>query len=212
MSTITADPDYRLLQGQTWQDYQQALAERDRSGRRYRITYDRGVLEIMPVSPPHARWQMQIAMLLSAYAAEKGIPFDVLGPFTCQREELERGIEPDTCFYVEHEAQVRGRDIDLDTDPLPDLAIEVEVSRPTTVRRIGIYAAFGVPEVWRDDGTTLSVLLLNPDGTYAPATASRAFPSLPLDEVIRRLAAAATTDRATWLRDWQAWVRANAAG
>jgi Uma2 family endonuclease len=210
-TTATAEPEYRLLHGQTWLDYQRALAERDRLGRRYRITYDRGVLELMPISAAHARWQFLLALLLGTFAAEKGIPFGGLGPYTCRREELDRGLEPDVCFYIEHEAQVRGREIDLETDPPPDLAIEVEVTSPA-MSRIDIYAALGVPEVWRYDGAALTVLLLGPDGAYSPASASRAFPTLPLDEAVRRLAAAATTDQATWLRDWQAWVRANVAG
>jgi hypothetical protein len=33
MSTVTAEPEYRLLRGHTWQDYQRALAERERLGR-----------------------------------------------------------------------------------------------------------------------------------------------------------------------------------
>lgn len=208
MSTTTAEPVYRVLRGQTWADYEAALAERDRLGRRYRINYDRGVLEIMPVSQQHAQWQFLLILLVANFAAERGIPFEGLGPFTCAREEIDRGLEPDACFYVQNEAQVRGRTIDLDVDPPPDLAIEIEVSR-TVVNRLGILAALGVPEVWRYDGTKLTVLLLGPDGEYVPAPASAAFPSLPMDETERRLAAAANVDKATWLRDWQAWVRAN---
>jgi Uma2 family endonuclease len=209
MSTAIADPDYGFLRGQTWQDYERALAERDRQGRRYRITYDRGVLEIMPISAPHGRWQYLIASLLSHFATALGIPLHGLGPFTCCREELDRGLEPDACFYVQHEPHVRNRaEIDLDTDPPPDLAIEVEVSR-TVIDRLGIYAALGVPEVWRYDGTTLTVLLLGADEQYHPAPARRALPSLPIDEMVRRLEAWGATDQTTWLLDWQAWVRAN---
>jgi hypothetical protein len=80
------------------------------------------------------------------------------------------------------------------------------------VDRLAVYAALGIPEVWRYDGAAPTVLQLGPDGEYAPAAASRAFPALPLDEMRRRLAAWGTTDQATWLRDWQAWVRSNVAG
>jgi Uma2 family endonuclease len=211
MSTTTAEPEYRLLRGQTWQDYERALAERDRLGRRYRITYDRGVLEVMPNSAPHERWKKLIASLLETYCVAAGIPFAGLGQWTCRREDLDRGLDPDECYYVQHEPAVRGRlDLDLGTDPPPDLAIEVEVSR-TVIDRLAIYAALGIPEVWRYNGTTLTVLRLDSEGEYTPAAASRAFPALSLDEVARRLAAWGSTDQATWLRDWQTWVRANAA-
>ncbi len=212
MSPMIAEPDYRLLRGQTWQDYEHALAQRERQGRRYRITYDRGVLEVMPTSAAHERWKKLIASLLEMYCVVAGIPFAGLGQWTCRREDLDRGLDPDECYYVQNEAAVRGRtDLDLSTDPPPDLAIEVEVSR-TVVDRLAVYAALGIPEVWRFDGAALTVLLLGPDGEYAPAAASRAFPTLPLAEVVRRLAAWGATDQATWLRDWQAWVRAHVAG
>src|SRR5207248_3152347 len=114
MSTNTAEPEYRLLYGQTWQDYERALAERDRLGRRYRITYDRGVLEIMPNSAAHERWKKLIACLLEAYCVTAGIPFAGLGQWTCRREDLDRGVDPDECYYVGNEPLVRGRtDLDL---------------------------------------------------------------------------------------------------
>lgn len=215
MSAMTAnhvDLHHQLLQDQTWQDYQRALAERDRLGRRYRITYDRGVLEIMPISGPHAKWQAAIASLLLAFALVRRIPISSFGPWTCQRQELDSGLEPDWCYYIQNESKVRGRmNLDLETDPPPDLIVEVEVSR-TVINRLGILLALGVPEVWRYDGEHLTVLLLGPGGQYAPAATSRALPMLPLDEFARRLAAWGTTDETTWLNDWQAWVRANVAG
>jgi Uma2 family endonuclease len=212
MSTAVADPEYRLLRGQTWQDYERALAERDDQGRRYRITYDRGVLEIMPISAPHARWQSLIAGLLIAFAMAKKIPVASLGPWTCRREELDRGLEPDWSYYIQSEPRVRGRlDIDLETDPPPDVVVEVEVSR-TVIDRLGILAALGVPEVWRYDGEKLTVLLLGADGRYVPASASRALPTLPVDAFVQRLDVWGTTDETTWLNDWQAWIRTNVTG
>jgi Uma2 family endonuclease len=212
MSTTIAEPEYRLLRGQTWPDYERALADRARQGRRYRITYDRGVLEIMPNAAPHERWKKLIAGLLEMYCVEAGVPFAGLGQWTCRREDLDRGLDPDECYYLQHEPLIRGRtDLDLSTDPPPDLAVEIEVSR-SVVDRLAIYAALGVPEVWRYNGTALTVLLLGADNEYTPGQASRALPALPLAELVRRLAGWGATDQATWLRDWQAWVRANVAG
>lgn len=214
MSTATAkhlELQYQLLQNQTWKDYELALAERDRLGRRYRITYDRGILEIMAISGSHAKWQAVIALLLAAFAMVRRIPISNFGPWTCKREELDRGLEPDWCYYIQNESRVRGRmNLDLETDPPPDLVVEVEVSR-TVINRLDIFAALGVPEVWRYNGEHLTILLLGPDGQYAPAAASRALPTLPLDEFVRRLTAWGTTDETTWLNDWQEWARANVA-
>ena len=45
-------------------------------------------------------------------------------------------------------------DIDLEVDPPPDLAIEIEITR-SALDRIGIYGALRVPELWRFNGRTL---------------------------------------------------------
>ena len=67
--------------------------------------------------------------------------------------------------------------------PLPDLAIEIDMSR-SQVDRPGIYAALGVPEVWRFDGETVRIDRLGPDGTYAEAPESGWLGVRP-DEVVR---------------------------
>ena len=63
--------------------------------------------------------------------------------------------------------------IDLATQPPPDLAIEVEVGNPAD-KAIATYARIGVPEVWRLDvrRTTVTFLLLGEDGAYHPAGAA----------------------------------------
>ena len=55
---------------------------------------------------------------------------------TCKREDIEKGFEPDKCFYVQNEPQMWNKmDVDLAVDPPPDLAIEVEISR-SAVKKI----------------------------------------------------------------------------
>ena len=84
-----------------------------------------------------------LAHLVDLFMMERAIPFECLGNWTVQREDLDRGIEPDLCYYIQNESAVRGRsELDLEHDPPPDLAIEVEVSR-TVMNRIGIYEAMG---------------------------------------------------------------------
>ena len=46
------------------------------------------------------------------------------------------------------------KEIDLDVAPPPDLAVEVEISRKA-LNSLNIYAALGVPEIWRFDGEDL---------------------------------------------------------
>jgi Uma2 family endonuclease len=76
------------------------------------------------------------------------------------------------------------REIDLNKDPPPDLALEVEISR-SLLNRIGIYATLRVPEVWRWNGKALTVNLLGEDGNYVVASVSLSFPFLPVAELGR---------------------------
>ena len=104
---------------------------------------------------------------------------------TCRREDLERGLEPDNCYYVHHAATMRAKDeLDLSTDPPPELAIEIDISRSTLVK-LSLYAAMGVPEVWRYDGRSLQVYRHDSAGRYEPHSASGIFPGFPTAEAER---------------------------
>ena len=65
---------------------------------------------------------------------------------------------------------------DIAEYPNPDLAIEVDVSRPQ-VDRAGISAALRVAEVWRLHGDTLTIERLTPEGTYATVTSTVSYRS-----------------------------------
>ena len=106
---------------------------------------------------------------------------------TVSREDLQKGLEPDNCYYVQHEAQVRHKTkLDFVVDPPPDLAIEVDVSK-SSLGKLKLYAAFGVPEVWRYDGQRIEVFTLGPKHRYLPSAESICFPGIPVDEMSRVL-------------------------
>jgi Uma2 family endonuclease len=106
--------------------------------------------------------------------------------------------------------QIRGRtDIDLENDPPPDLVMEVEISR-SVVARVPILAALKVPEVWRWDGQTLRVMLLNESGQYAAASASQALPFVPLAEVARFMKLDPAESETQHTKAFRVWVREQA--
>jgi Uma2 family endonuclease len=77
-------------------------------------------------------------------------------------------------------ADVIGKErFDLTIDPPPDLAIEIDI-HPPDVARQPIYAALGVPEVWRFDGRELVCLQRRVTGTYVACERSLAFPDLEM--------------------------------
>ena len=64
---------------------------------------------------------------------------------THKREDLDRGAEPDQCYWLgENARRMAGkRRLDLALDPPPDLAIEVDITR-SSLDRLPIFAALGV--------------------------------------------------------------------
>jgi Uma2 family endonuclease len=180
--------------------------------RRVRTTYDRGSLELMAPSWSHEWWGHRLDRAVLALCEELGLDLQGGGSTTFRRQDLERGLEPDECYYIRHASLIRGpREIDLTTDPPPDLAIEVDITR-SSLDRMGIYASLGVPEVWRCDGSTLQVFHLQVSGDrreYVRADRSLSFPTVPIDRLFGLLVATQNQNEIGLLRAVRAWVRAN---
>jgi Uma2 family endonuclease len=188
----------------SWEKYEQMAAWFD--GRHVRLTYDRGELELMTVSHKHEYHKHLLGLLLMVAAEELGIENHAGGSMTFKREDLERGLEPDECYWIEPEPQMRGKEeYDQQNDPLPDLVLEVEVSR-SVLDRMGIYAALKVPEVWRWDGQQLRFCLLR-KGRYVEGPASRAFPMLAGGEIVRFMHMQQALSKITLVRAFRQWVR-----
>ncbi len=206
MSTVPVPSGQRLvLGGVSWRTYERLLRVFD--DRHLRITYDRGALEIMTLSPQHERFKHLLVLLIAALVEELGWNMAGFGSMTFKRRKRQRGLEPDECFWIQSEPLVRGKDkIDLRRDPPPDLVIEIDWTR-SSLDRLSIYAVLRVPEVWCFDGQSLRVLLLGPDGQYVESDRSRAFPFLPMPEVARFLGMRAAHSETDLVRQFRAWVR-----
>jgi len=130
-----------------------------------------------------------------------------LGSTTWSREDLGKGLEPDQCYYIQNEQAVRGKaEIDLTVDPPPDLAIEVD-NTSSSLNRMAIYAALGVPEVWRFDGATLTIYSLA-NGDYRPQDTSMVLPLLRHDDLLRFLQTSQTMGETSWIKTFRQWVQA----
>ncbi len=199
-----------LLEGISWQTYARMRAELD--SRPIRLTYDDGTLEIMSPSATHERDKRRIGRLVEALTEERSLPLQSGGSTTWQREDLKKGLEPDECYWLQHAAEVRGRDeLDLRFDPPPDLAIEVDVST-SSLDRMAIYAALGVPEVWRWQADRLTEFRLDGASSRAPRTYAESSTSLVIEDlVVADLTAwvirARSEDETAWIRAFRAWVR-----
>jgi Uma2 family endonuclease len=194
-----------LLRGVDWSDYRK-ISEAF-NGRHLRLTYDRGNLEFMTISSIHGRFSRLLVRLVGALTEELGLSLCSCGDMTCDREDLQRGLEPDECFYIANEPLVREKEkIDLATDPPPDLAVEVEITRSSR-NRLGIYAALGVPEVWRFDGETLTIHQRMPNGQYAVTERSPQFHFLSATELGKFLHLHTRLDENALVRSFREWVQ-----
>ncbi|MGB3310652.1 MAG: Uma2 family endonuclease [Nodosilinea sp.] len=179
-TTVEPSSPTIVMRGVSWQTYKTLLAEVG-SDRAWRIAYDRGVLELRMPLEEHEEPKGLLESLVEAIADELEIEVRKLGSLTLEREDLARAVEPDSCFYIQNEAVVRGRKIDLPNHPPPDLVIESDYTN-SSVNKLPIYAALGVPELWRYTNQILLVYL-RVDNGYTQAEASLAFPFLPIADV-----------------------------
>jgi Uma2 family endonuclease len=185
-----------VLQELDWQDYQAFLDELGDKGLRH--TYDRGSLEIMPTSREHEIYLCLLGLLISVLAEELGRRLSLGGQVTLERQDLDRGLEPDACFW-------------LAKDPPPDLYVEIEISR-TLVHRLPVLAALGVPEVWRVDGRNLRIGLLQADGEYQWVEQSPTFPEVSPQDIFRFLREShQNSDHIGIVREFRAWLKAKIA-
>jgi Uma2 family endonuclease len=195
-----------VLYDVSWDGYEQiGEALQDRPA--IRLTYDQGTLEIMTTSARHERHKCVIGRLIDVMTEEMAVSIGAYGQTTYKRKELERGLEGDQSYYTAHLWFIRHKDsFDLNKDPPPDLAVEIEVSR-TVVSRMPIYARLRVPELWRYNGSTIRVYLLDAKGDYKETDRSPTFPGIPIGELARFVRMADTKDDTTIARQFRAWVR-----
>jgi Uma2 family endonuclease len=197
-----------VVSGICWPTYQALL--HDLGDRHIHLNFDRGNLEIWFPQFRHECYAGVLAQLVKVLAATAKVRIVSAGSTTLQREDLQRGLEADRCFYIRNAGAILGKlEIDLHNDPPPDLAIEIDIMS-SSLDRLGIYAALGVPEVWRFDGEQFEVLLRRDETVYDAATASLSFPTLAIAEVAELLLEVVALDDETQEPRIRAWVRKHA--
>lgn len=228
MSATTAVGEQRsLLSGIRWATLQAILEDLDLEGHpRGRMSYDQGTLEFVTTSRKHEQIKTLIARMIEALALELDLVLEGLGSTTLLREDLDKGVEPDECFYVAGAEAIAGKDtLDLPDDPPPDLAIEVEVTRRAVdrmsrhlrvsatarravdcVRKFEIYAPMGVPEVWRCGDAGVRIYRLA-GGRYVQRKRSKVLPYLTASDLSRFLALRGKMNQTAIVRAFRDWAR-----
>ncbi len=190
----------------TWDEYDWFDRQRDALRPGVRLTYDRGRLELMTVSYAHDRASEKLRDIALELAFALNVSFEPTGRTTYRRRDVDRGLEPDECFYFQSAPAIRGlAEIDLSVHPPPDLAIEIDHTRSSLPKQ-PVYAALGVPELWRFDGAVVTFLVLQ-SGGYQLQSTSRTFPTITAAEVTRVLLAP-VADYNAFTRAVRAWASA----
>jgi Uma2 family endonuclease len=194
----------------TWKEYARlldAVAESEKC----RVAYDGKDIELMNVGPVHDSYGEILALFINLVAEELGIDLRGTRSTTWKRKKLKRGIEADLSYYF-HPAKVVAFDTafakrsrKIKDYPNPDLAAEIDISRPK-IDRPGIYAALQVSEVWRVGEEHVSIDQLQTGGDYAPAASSRFLPVTP-DDVVRWVLREDARGSVSWKRRLREWAR-----
>lgn len=187
LPTITQDTldlfpgDELILRFRTWQDYENLLVRRqDKAGLRIRYNGTTGEIRIMSPLPEHGKNADMLADLVKALLRSQEKDWEAFTPITLKQANLQ-GVEPDYCFYIENRDRILGKKrLDLESDPPPDLVIEVDL---TSITKGEDYQAIAAPEIWiyrRDN-----LLIYQFDGQqYQECQTSYHFPNLDVKKLI----------------------------
>jgi Uma2 family endonuclease len=171
-----------LLEEVSWQQLESILAELGER-RASRLSYSNGRLEIMVPLPEHEKAKEIIGDMVKMLLSERGINYESLGSTTLKNERMTQAIEPDTCFYIQNQGLVIGKNrLDMRRDPPPDLAIEIDLTSRT---QLDNYQILGVPELWRYARRGLQINILQ-SGQYVESDSSPTFPNIPIVELVNR--------------------------
>jgi Uma2 family endonuclease len=197
--------DRVVLHNISWQQFENLLVDLGES-RAARVAYDDGILEIMTPLPEHEYYKEIIGDIIKDTAEVLELDFECYGSSTWKRELKKAGIEADNCFYFQNEALIRGKlKFDLNQDPPPDLALEIDVTSKS-LDRFPIYARLGVPEIWCFDSGEIKIYLLDGD-KYIQTEISLVFPNLNIGEIPSLIESYRTVGRRLFRQAIREWVR-----
>ncbi|MBD2131846.1 Uma2 family endonuclease [Sphaerospermopsis sp. FACHB-1094] len=194
-----------VLYDVSWDTFESLLKDTGEN-RGSRFAYECGTLEIMTPLFEHENPKGNFSNFIVALAEELDIELRSAGSTTLKRKIIKKGIEPDTCYYIQNEPAIRGKEtLNLETDPPPDLAIEIDITS-SSVNKFNIYAALGVAELWRYDGDVLRFYQLL-EGEYIEINFSVAFPVISVSDMTRFIQQSKNMGEIALLKSFRAWVR-----
>jgi Uma2 family endonuclease len=193
-----------------------AIAERTRP----LLKCYQGSVTLVSPGRSHETMGRRLGALILAVCSELGIRLLPLGATlwdlpegACAGMDYENdtGYEADEAYYIQNFERA-----DDEPSPMPDLAVEVVVSR-SAHKALCAGAALGIPELWvldvgREELTFHGLARKGKNaGSYVPMTRSRALPMLTTRAVLERLADP-EKDSGAFLDQCRQWARDVLAG
>lgn len=214
-STQISELDLDNLEGQltqlvtlpniSWQTYRAMLTDMG-DHRAMRISYNQGTLTLKMPSKLHEIINRVLARIVTTLTEELDLDVVNVGSTTSEREDLAKGAEPDTGFYIQNASVLEGLDPDIPDNLPPDLVIEVDITSPST-RRLEIYQALGIVEVWRytkREGLTIYQLQ---SGEYRKTENSLAFSAVTAVQLNDLLTQRQTQTENQVIRSVRSWAQ-----
>jgi Uma2 family endonuclease len=170
-----------ILRHQSWTDYEAILASRQDNAA-IKICFDALTQEIqlMAPLPEHGNKSDTLTDLVKVLLRKYDQDWQCFDPITLKRYGV-KGIQPDTCFYIDHRQAILGKSqIDLACDPPPDLAIEIDV---TSLTKPEDYAEIKIPELWFYRDRSLLIYLWDGE-RYTESPASQLFPLISVIQLL----------------------------
>ncbi|WP_427161829.1 Uma2 family endonuclease [Aliinostoc sp. HNIBRCY26] len=205
MTTASPAQTRTLLKNISWQTFKAMLTDMGNE-RNSRLAYDNGIVEIITPLMSHENSNRLIEGLILVLCEEFNLEVKTTGSLTLIRDDLEKGAEPDSSYYIQNEFLVREKEnIDLNQDPPPDLVLEVDYSKPK-IDKLSLYAAMGIPEFWRYNGTKLRIYLLT-GNQYTEVEQSPTFAPVMVRDIPRFLQESQKIGQLAAKKAFRAWVK-----
>lgn len=161
--------------------------------------------ELRDTSPKHERPSVRLAELMGDIAKMRGTPIAMFGTADLQERGIGgtriRAAQADQLIYLDYRYEVPDVFV-VGELPLPDVVFEVDLTTDIRDRKLDVYAAWGVGELWvevpdanmpskrKRPGLTIHLL---EDGRLRERAESAAFPTLKAPEIHAALNEPSTT-------------------
>ncbi len=194
--------------GIDWQTYERISEELGESSSLH-LTYNDGVLTIMPVTELHEMLIVLLERMIGLVSLATQTNIIPTGKATMRSERRKYGVEPDLSYFVSKADIHQTKDyVPREIELAPDIVGEIDVHHPSD-DKFEIYAEFGVSEFWQYNGEKLKIFKLQASGEYKEIERSEEIPVLTSAVLSEFLKRGQTEQQFAVLSDFQNWLQEN---